>query len=138
MKTVDKMLSEGSRAPDFELQGVKDGQVDTYSFGDDRAVLLLVYPIDFSPVCTNELCAIRDAEWVPFTPGLEVQSVSGDSTYAHEAFVDKYGLNFPLLSDYHATAAAEYDVRYEEFEHHEGVPKRAVYLIYSTQTIQYA
>jgi peroxiredoxin len=142
MKTVAEMLSKGSRAPDFALPGVEDGQADTYSLGDainhDQAVLLLFYPFDFSPVCTNELCAIRDAEWFQFTPGLEVWGVSGDSTHAHEAFVDEYGLNFPLLSDYHATTAAAYDVRYDQFEGHEGVPKRAVYLIDPGQTIRYA
>lgn len=136
------MLSEGMHAPAFSLPGVDDGETATYSLEtattNGRAVLLLFYPFDFSPVCTNELCAIRDAEWFQFTPGLEVWGISGDSTYAHDAFVDEYGLNFPLLSDYHATVAASYDVRYDHFEGHEGVPKRAVFLVAPDQTIKYA
>jgi peroxiredoxin len=142
MRIGRKMFREGNHAPNFELPGTADGQVDTYSLGEavnaEKAVLLLFYPFDFSPVCTNELCAIRDAEWFQFTPGLEVWGVSGDSTYAHDAFVAEYGLNFPLLSDYHATVAADYDVHYDEFENHTGVPKRAVFLIDPDQTVRYA
>lgn len=136
------MLSTGAEAPSFDLPGVEEGQTTRYSLdettSDGQAVLLLLYPFDFSPVCTNELCAIRDAEWFQFTRGLKVWGISGDSTYAHEAFVNEYGLNFPLLSDFHATVAERYDVRYDELSGHEGVPKRAVYLVGPDQTIEYA
>lgn len=135
------MISEGEQAPTFELPGIEAGQSTTFSLetaiDNDTAVLLLFHPFDFSPVCTNELYAIRDAEWFQFTPGLHVWAVSGDSTYAHAAFAERYGLNFPRLSDYHATAAASYDVCYDELEGHEGVPKRAVFLIGPDQTITY-
>jgi peroxiredoxin len=136
------MLSEGMEAPDFSLPGVMEGERTTYELdtttSNDNTVLLLFYPFDFSPVCTNELCAIRDAEWFQFTPNLDVWAVSGDSIYAHEAFIEAYNLTFPLLSDYHATAADRYDVRYDQLEGHEAVPKRAVFLIAPDRTIVYA
>lgn len=49
------------------------------SIGQNRTILLLFYPFDFSPVCTNELCAISDAEFFQFTPDVDVRAVSADS-----------------------------------------------------------
>jgi peroxiredoxin len=136
------MVAEGDSAPTFTLPGIADDTFDTFSLGDatdqGRAVLLLFYPFDFSPVCTNELCAIRDAEWFQFTPQLDVWAASGDSAYAHRAFAEEYSLNFPLLSDSHGSVASAYDVCYDEWENHESIPKRAVFLIDSTRTVRYA
>lgn len=136
------MVGEGRKAPEFTLPGVTDGSFETYSLSEatDRgeAVLLLFYPFDFSPVCTNELCAIRNAEWFQFTPDLDVWAISGDSAYAHRAFADEYDLNFPLLSDSHGRVADAYDVCYREFEGHEGVPQRSVFLIDTDRTVRYA
>jgi len=136
------MVTEGDSAPAFTLPGIADDTFDTFGLADatdqGHAVLLLFYPFDFSPVCTNELCAIRDAEWFQFTPQLDVWAASGDSAYAHQAFAEEYGLNFPLLSDSHGSVASGYDVCYDEWEDHECIPKRAVFLIDSAQTIRYA
>jgi peroxiredoxin len=136
------MQTEGATAPAFELPGVSDGTTDSFSLenalDEDRAVLLLFYPFDFSPVCVDELCAIRDAEWFEFTPDLDVWGVSADSTYAHEAFADAYDLAFPLLSDANASTAAEFGVRHEELEGHEDVPQRAIFLVDDERTVRYA
>ncbi|WP_335999986.1 redoxin domain-containing protein [Halorientalis halophila] len=135
----------GDCAPSFTLPGTvgdETGAIETVSLSEttdeDRAVLLLFYPFDFSPVCTTELCAIRDAEWFEFTPDLDVWAVSGDSVYAHRAFADEYGLSFPLLSDYNGEVADRYGVRYDEWDEHTDVPKRAVFLIDSDQVVRYA
>lgn len=136
------MIQEGDTAPDFTLSGFANDTIQTFRLGkrtdDDQAVLLLFFPFDFSPVCTNELCAIRDAEWFQLTPDLGIWAISGDSAYAHRAFADKYDLTFPLLSDSHGTVAEAYDVCYEEWEGHEHVPKRAVFLIDADKTVRYA
>lgn len=136
------MISEGQQAPTFELPAIADEGTTTLDLAEavakDRVVLLLFYPFDFSPVCTTELCALRDAEWFEFTPNLELWAISGDSTYAHRAFASEYGLSFPLLSDYDASTADKYDIQYDSWEGHAAVPKRAVFLIDRDQTIQYA
>lgn len=136
------MIAENETAPDFELPGVCRDEKTEYSLSgalsQGRALLLLFYPFDFSPVCTSQLCAMRDAEWFEFTPGIDVWGISGDSTYAHEAFIESYGLNFPLLSDYQSTAARKFDVCYDEWEGHEAVPKRAVAVVAPDRTVQYA
>jgi len=136
------MLEEGASAPSFTLPGCSDGEMISLSLDEtvaqDRAALLVFFPFDFSPVCTNELCAIRDAEWFQLTPELDVWAISSDSVYAHRVFAEEYGLNFPLLSDSAGHVAESYDVCYEEWESHERVPQRAVFLVDSTQTIRYA
>lgn len=135
------MVQKGDAAPGFTLPGVDEGVDETYSLrektDEGSAVLLVFYPFDFSPVCTNELCAIRDAEWFQLTPDLSVWAISGDSVHAHRAFAEKYDLNFPLLSDSHGRVAESYDVCYDQWEDHECVPKRGVILIDADQNIRY-
>lgn len=136
------MLETGERAPAFTLPGVRDGTKESFDLGDaladDSAVLLLFYPFDFSPVCTDELCAIRDAQWFRFTPDLDVWGVSGDSTHAHRAFEREYDLNFPLLSDFDGVVAEQFGVQYDEWEDHGRVPKRAVFIVGPDRTVRYA
>lgn len=135
------MVENGDVAPEFALPGFNSGGIGTFELSaaadQDKGVLLVFYPFDFSPVCTNELCAIRDCEWFQFTPDLDVWAISGDSVYAHRAFAEEYDLPFPLLSDSHGRVASAYDVCYEEWEDHESVPKRAVIFVDAKQTVQY-
>jgi peroxiredoxin len=136
------MLEDGASAPSFTLPGYSDGEITSFSLDETvaqgRAALVVFFPFDFSPVCTIELCAIRDAEWFQPTPELDVWAISGDSVFAHRAFAEEYGMNFPLCSDSAGRVAASYDVCYEELESHERVPRRAFFLIDSTRTIRYA
>ncbi|MDY6819661.1 MAG: redoxin domain-containing protein [Halobacteriales archaeon] len=136
------MLTEGAKAPEFTLSGVYQGDRDGYSLGDEteagNRILLLFYPADFSPVCTAELCAIREAEWFTLSDNLLVWAISGDSTYAHQAFAEEYYINYPLLTDHDGDVSEQYDVLYDEWEGNTRVPKRAVYLIDTDRTIRYA
>lgn len=135
------MPSEGDRAPAFELPGVRTDQFEQFRLTDataaGNAVLILFYPFDFSPVCTAEVCAVRDAEWFKFTPDLSVWAVSGDSAHAHRAFATEHDLTFPLLSDTAGQVAESYGVLYDEVENHARVPKRAVVLVGPDRTIRY-
>lgn len=136
------MVHVGEVAPDFTLPGVveKDRRSDfrlEESVRNGNVALLLFYPFDFSPVCTTELCAIRDAEWFDLTLNLDVRAISGDSVYAHEAFAQEHDLEFPLLSDFSGSVAAKYDLRYDEWEGHERVPKRSVVVVDTDQRVRY-
>jgi peroxiredoxin len=100
--------------------------------------VLLFYPFDFSPVCTEELCTFRDSEWLGFNPNLDVFGVSTDSAFAHREVIHENDLPFPLLSDHDGTVSKQYDVLYDELENHKRVSKRAVFVIDDTATIRYA
>lgn len=127
------MLTIGDTAPDFTLPGVEGGNKHTYTLSDatndGNYVVLFFYPADFSPVCTPEMCAIRDSVFFEFTPNVRPWAVSGDTTYSHKAFAEQYNLDFPLLADTDRAVAEVYDVRYDEWEGQQSIPKRAVFLI---------
>ncbi len=91
------MLKAGDKAPDFTLE-TDTGEKVTLSALTDRPVVLFFYPKDDTPGCTIECKEFRDAR-PTFEAKAHVFGISPDDRGSHEAFRDKYGLNFPLLSD---------------------------------------
>lgn len=136
------MIQEGQYAPDFELYGIKDDQRKIYRLDrevrDGNVVLLMFYPMDFSPVCTAQLCSIRDADWFAEVPDLSVWGISASTLYCHREFASKYDLNYPILMDQGAEVADRYDVKYDWWDGHVDVPKRALFLIDRDQQVRYA
>jgi len=106
-----KALPEvGQPAPDFRLKG-PGGQPYTLSeYRDNRNLLLVFFPLAFSPVCSHQLPGIQRV--LPRLRALdtEVFGISVDSWYANQEFARKLGLSFPLLSDFDRTACAAYGV----------------------------
>ena len=93
-----RMLKTGDKAPDFSLPSDTGHIIDSSSLKGQRYVLYF-YPKDDTPGCTREACAFRDN-----LPGfgklsVPVFGVSADDEKRHAKFVQKYSLNFPLLSD---------------------------------------
>lgn len=91
-------LVEGDRAPDFELPSSTGRQVRLSSL-KGKSVVLYFYPEDDTSGCTKEACSFRDN--LPKFEGLDavILGVSKDSLASHKKFIDKYSLNFTLLSD---------------------------------------
>ena len=88
----------GAQAPDFTL---KDGEGRDWRLSDQRGrvVVLLFYPGDETPVCTRQLCAVRD-RWEDYTgTGAEVVGISTDSVEKHRRFAENRRLPLRLLSD---------------------------------------
>ena len=61
--------------------------------------LIYFYPKDDTPGCTTEACNFRDGRDMLSSYGIKVIGVSKDSVKSHKKFVDKYNLDFTLLSD---------------------------------------
>jgi peroxiredoxin Q/BCP len=96
-KAVD--LKVGDPAPVFETvddQGKGWRAADHYG---KKWVVLYFYPGDFTPGCTAQANAFRDAMNKLTGQGVEVVGVSGDSVQTHERFQKAQKLNFNLLSD---------------------------------------
>lgn len=74
-----------------------------------KSVVLYFYPEDDTPGCTREACSFRDK--LPKFKGLDavILGVSKDSLESHKKFIDKYSLNFTLLSDEDLAAHKLYD-----------------------------
>jgi peroxiredoxin Q/BCP len=62
-------------------------------------VVLYFYPKDNTPGCTNEACNFRDNMERITSLGVDVIGVSPDSPKSHQGFINKYNLNFKLISD---------------------------------------
>lgn len=134
------MVGKIEAISDFELPGTDGGEITTHrlsDYTDDGVVVLVFYPFDFSPVCTEVLCNFRDAEWLMLTEGVDVFGISRDSCYAHKRFVDEYDIPFPLLSDTSGEVVEQLGLAYDEWENHKAVPKRALITIDDAHEVRY-
>ena len=100
----------GAPAPAFTL---KDGTGADWSLAEHRGkvVVLLFYPGDETPICTRQLCSVRD-RWEDYTAtGAEVVGLSTDSVESHQKFAAHHELPLRLLSDAAGTVANLYGAR---------------------------
>lgn len=91
-------MKVGENAPEFTL---KDGNGNDWNLAahKGKVVVLLFYPGDDTPVCTKQLCSVRD-NWSEYEKtGATVVGISTDSTASHKKFTDKYDLPLTLLAD---------------------------------------
>ena len=100
-------LSSGDKAPQFSLPA-STGETISLLGTAGRKVVLYFYPKDDTPGCVKEACSFRDANADLRAAGVEVLGVSADSLKSHRRFVEKYRLNFPLLSDEEKTVSTAY------------------------------
>jgi thioredoxin-dependent peroxiredoxin len=89
---------QGESLPDLELTTESGEHIGTGELTGQRTVLYF-YPKDDTPGCTKEACAFRDRMNDYAKAGIRVYGVSLDSPESHHTFREKYGLNFPLLTD---------------------------------------
>jgi thioredoxin-dependent peroxiredoxin len=91
-------LKEGDLAPDFSAATNGGGRISLADL-KGKNVILYFYPKDDTPGCTREACAFRDHFDDFRNRGAVVLGVSIDSAKAHDKFVKKHRLPFPLLVD---------------------------------------
>lgn len=100
-------VSVGQEAPDFTLRDENNTEV-TLSALRGSPVVLVFYPLDFSPGCTKEMCAIRDDFSAFESKGAKVFGISRDSMWTHRAFKEKENISHPLLADMKGDVAKLY------------------------------
>lgn len=102
----------GSPAPEIDLEGWHEGQVQRYRLSEQRGktTVLAFYPGDDSPVCTKQMCSystdLADLQEV----GGQIWGISAQDLASHEAFAVKRGLTLPLLADPAKKAVKAYGV----------------------------
>jgi len=107
---MSKNTAIDSPAPDFTL---KDGNGEQWRLSDHRGkvVVLLFYPGDETPVCTRQMCSLRD-RWDDYlATGAEVIGISSDSIESHQKFAAHHDLPLRLLSDSDGAVSRLYGAR---------------------------
>jgi peroxiredoxin len=93
------VIEAGAKAPDFSLP---DQDANEVSLGDfaGRKLVIAFYPLDFSPVCTDQLGLYQEVLGEIESKGASLVGVSVDSIYCHRAFREQLNLTMPLLADF--------------------------------------
>ena len=120
-------IAVGQAAPDFSLKDQYDKEVKLSDFAGRKNVVIVFYPLDWSPTCTKEhLCLVngmKDFE----TLDAEVLGVSVDSAWSHKAYADKMGIKYSLLADFQPRGAMA--SRYGMFLADKGITGRAIVIV---------
>ena len=128
-------LPPGERAPDFELPATPDQKVMLSDFRG-QPVILVFYPEDWSPVCSDQLGLYQAVlpEFQKF--GAELIAISVDSAWSHLAFAKDRNLHFPLLADFEPKG----DVAraYQVYRDVDGTSERALFVIDADGVIRWS
>ena len=129
------MIEAGTPAPDFTLPDQDGNEVSLSALRGERVVLVF-YPLDFSPVCTDQLNVYQEVLPELEERGVTVLGISVDSAYAHKAFQRHLGISIPLLADFHPKGAVSsaYGVYIDERGHNQ----RALVMIGPDLRVQWA
>jgi peroxiredoxin len=128
-------LPAGTPAPDFALPDAND-RLRSLSEWRGKNVVLVFYPLDWSPACSDQL-SLYQSELAEFERyGAQVVGVSVDSLYSHGAWAAVRGITFPLLADF--DPKGEVARRYQVWRQSSGFSERALYLIDAAGIIRYA
>jgi peroxiredoxin len=114
------MIEAGSAAPDFTLPD-QDGKDVSLSDLEGQTSVLVFYPLDFSPHCTDQLNVYQEVLPELEAEGVRLYGISVDSSFAHKAFQEQLGVTIPLLSDFQprGEVAQAYGVFIDERGHNE-------------------
>ncbi len=120
------MIEPGTPAPDFKLRD-QDGNEVTLEDLKGQTSVLVFYPGDFSPVCTDQLNVYQEVLPELERRGVRLYGVSVDTAFAHKAFQEHLGITIPLLSDFHPKG--EVSRAYGAYLEDWGTPNRSLVLI---------
>jgi peroxiredoxin len=120
------MIEPSTPAPDFALPD-QDGHEVTLASLRGQTVVLVFYPLDFSPVCTDQLNVYQEVLPELDQAGVRLYGVSIDSAFAHKAFRRELGVSIPLLADFHPKG--EVARAFGVYDEKRGVARRALVMI---------
>jgi peroxiredoxin len=120
------MIEAGEKAPEFSLPDQDGNQVSLADFAGKKLVLCF-YPLDFSPVCTDQLSLYQEVLADLESKGAALVGISVDSSYCHAAFREKLNLTMPLLADFNPKG--EVSKAYGAWIEKSGISNRALVLI---------
>ncbi|MFN0206256.1 MAG: peroxiredoxin [Planctomycetota bacterium] len=137
-------ITVGSSAPDFKLKGFASpeaAQMEEFTLSQFRGkknVVLLFFPLVYTPVCTTEMCEVRDSISHYNDLKAQVIGISVDNPFAQKAWAKELKLNFPIVSDFNKEVSNAYGAMYAELIGYKGVSKRSAFVIDMNGTVKYA
>jgi peroxiredoxin len=129
------MIEPGRQAPEFALPD-QDGKRVSLQELRGQTVLLVFYPLDFSPVCTDQLNVYQEVLGELEARGVKLYGVSVDSAYCHKAFQSHLGTSIPLLADFNPKG--EVAKAFGVYAENAGVNDRALVLIGPDGVVRWA
>ncbi len=124
MKSVSDLIPVGRAAPDFTAITSVGDTVRLSEAKGHKRVVLVFYPGDGTPLCTAQLCALRDNWGALQSENTVVYGVNPANKEKHQKFSTTNRLPFPLLVDTNNKIAESYGCK-ALF----GIVKRTVYII---------
>jgi peroxiredoxin len=118
----------GQPAPDFNLKSNLNTDVTLEQFKGKQNVLLIFYPLDFSPTCSMQLPEFSAMKDDFDEVNTAILGINRDSVWSHKAWAKEYGIEVPLLADMNLATAKAYGVAIEE----RAISTRATFLIDKT------
>ncbi|GAA4862761.1 peroxiredoxin [Paenibacillus vulneris] len=103
------MLAIGQPAPAFEAESTL-GPVRLNDSLGQQPIVLIFYPKDETPICTKQLCAVRDSKSQYARFNALVLGINPGTMEEHQRFSQKYAYDFPLVSDKDERIRELYDV----------------------------
>lgn len=129
------MIEPGTSAPDFALPD-QDGNIVKLEDLRGQTSVLVFYPLDWSPVCTEQLNVYQEVLADLEAEGAHLYGVSVDSAFSHKAFQDSLGTSIPLLADFHPKGDVSH--AYGVFIEERGHSQRALVMIGPDLTVMWA
>ncbi len=123
----------GQLAPDFTLAASTGQNVTLSSYLGQKNVVLVFYPLDFSPVCSMQLPEYSGRQDDFADLDTVILGINRDSVHAHKAWAAEYGIEVPLLADMTLKVAREYGVAIDE----RAISGRAVFLVDKKGIVRY-
>ena len=129
------MIEPGAKAPDFTLRDHEGNEVSLSDFAG-RKLVLAFYPLDFSPVCSDQLSIYQEVLGEIEDRGATLVGVSVDSAFCHKAFREQLNLTMPLLADFHPKG--EMSSAYGAYREDRGATNRSLVLVGEDGTVKWS
>ncbi|HOY57149.1 MAG TPA: redoxin domain-containing protein [Verrucomicrobiota bacterium] len=134
-------IAVGSKAPDFRLKSKTAEEIVDVKLSDNfgrKNTVLLFFPLAFTGVCTQEMCAISSGLNTYAQLGADVIAVSVDSPFAQSAWAEKEKIRVTLASDLNKKVAADYGVLLADLGGLGSTAARAAFVIDKAGVVRYS
>jgi len=120
-------VATGQMAPEFTLKDQSMKEVKLADFRGKKNVVIVFYPLDWSPTCTQEhACVVNEMKRFEQL-NAQVLGISVDSAWSHKAYAEKMHIEYPLLADFQPRGAV--GTQYGVYLAEKGITGRAIFIV---------